>query len=122
MGAKVKGIREAKANLDRLIDDIQGRKAVRAVTSALFIASAQAASYTPVDTSYLINSQFREIMVNGTLITGRIGYSANYALQVHDPNHAQHFRLARAKKEFLVKGVKESESTMEKAIRQEMKL
>ncbi|EOW7081962.1 HK97 gp10 family phage protein, partial [Yersinia enterocolitica] len=34
MGAKVKGIRAAKANLDRLIGDIQGRKAVRAITKA----------------------------------------------------------------------------------------
>lgn len=122
MGIKRKGLREAHRNLNAFIDDATKVKSVRAITSALFIASAQAASYTPVDTSYLINSQFREIMVNGMLITGRIGYSASYAIQVHDPAHVQKFRLARAKKEFLVKGVEESESLMERVIVKEMGL
>lgn len=66
MGAKVRGIRRAKANLDRIIKDVQGRKVVRALQSAMLIGSAQAALYTPIDTSTLINSQFREIMANGT--------------------------------------------------------
>lgn len=40
---------------------------------------------TPVAaTSNLINSQFQEMMVNGTRITGRVGYSANYAVYVHE--------------------------------------
>lgn len=83
MGAKVKGIQQAKANLNRIIDDIQGRKVVSGIQSALLIVGAQAAIYTPVDTSTLLNSQFREIMMNGTRITGRVGYSANYAAYVH---------------------------------------
>jgi hypothetical protein len=32
----------------------------------MLIGSAQAALYTPIDTSTLINSQFREITANGT--------------------------------------------------------
>ncbi len=83
MGVKVKGIQQAKDNLNRIIDDIQGRKVVRGIQSALLIVGAQAAIYTPVDTSTLLNSQFREIMLNGTRITGRVGYSANYAAYVH---------------------------------------
>lgn len=47
MGAKVRGIRQAKANLDRIIKDVQGRKVVRAIQSAMLIGSAQAALYTP---------------------------------------------------------------------------
>ena len=40
---------------------------------------------TPVaKSSVLINSQFQEVMVNGTRITGRVGYSANYAVYVHE--------------------------------------
>ena len=35
MGVKVRGVREAKANLNRIIDNIQGRKVVRAIQSAL---------------------------------------------------------------------------------------
>ena len=122
MGAKVKGIREAKANLNRLINDIQGRKAVRAMTKALIIGASQAALYTPIDTSTLINSQFRDINVNGTRLTGRVGYSANYAMYVHDPNVKQTFRRATAEKEFLTKGFADSKQAIEKAIMEEMKL
>ncbi|MGE4773632.1 HK97 gp10 family phage protein [Yersinia enterocolitica] len=122
MGAKVKGIRAAKANLDRLIGDIQGRKAVRAITKALIIGASQAALYTPIDTSTLINSQFRDISANGTRLTGRVGYSANYAIYVHDPNVKQVFRRATAEKEFLTKGFADSKQAIEKAIMEEMKL
>ncbi|HDU2645751.1 TPA: HK97 gp10 family phage protein [Yersinia enterocolitica] len=122
MGAKVKGIREAKANLNRLINDIQGRKAVRAMTKALIIGASQAALYTPIDTSTLINSQFRDISANGTRLTGRVGYSANYAIYVHDPNVKQVFRRTMAEKEFLTKGFADSKQAIEKAIMEEMKL
>ncbi|CNI05310.1 hypothetical protein [Yersinia pekkanenii] len=122
MGAKVKGIREAKANLDRLIGDIQGRKAVRAITKALIIGALQAALYTPIDTSTLINSQFRDISANGTRLTGRVGYSANYAIYVHDPDVKQVFRRPMAEKEFLTKGFADSKQAIEKAIMEEMKL
>ena len=47
MGAKVRGIRQAKANLDRIIKDVQGRKVVRALQSAMLIGSAQAALFSP---------------------------------------------------------------------------
>ncbi|HCC5915843.1 HK97 gp10 family phage protein [Klebsiella pneumoniae] len=84
MGVKVRGVREAKANLNRIIDNIQGRKVVRAIQSALILGSSRAAYYTPIDSSTLLNSQYREINVNGTRVTGRVGYSANYAAYVHD--------------------------------------
>ena len=122
MGVKVKGVREAKEKLDRLIGDIQGRKAVRAIQSALLIGGAQAALYTPIDTSTLINSQYRELDVNGTKLTGRVGYSANYAVYVHDPNVPQTFRRATAKKEFLTKGFEDTRSQIDRAIKKEMQL
>ncbi|EPU1130248.1 TPA: HK97 gp10 family phage protein [Klebsiella oxytoca] len=85
MGVKIRGIEQAKRNLDRIIGDIQGRKVVRAIKSALLIVAPEAARMTPVAaTSNLINSQFQEMMVNGTRITGRVGYSANYAVYVHE--------------------------------------
>ncbi|MHB2112351.1 HK97 gp10 family phage protein [Raoultella planticola] len=114
MGAKVRGIRQAKANLDRIIKDVQGRKVVRALQSALLIGSAQAAIYTAIDTSTLINSQFREIIVNGVLITGRAGYTANYAVFVHDPEVKQTFRRASARKEFLTKGFEDRRANHER--------
>lgn len=122
MGAKVTGIREAKINLNKLIGDIQGRKAMRAIQSALLIGGAQAALYTPIDTSTLINSQYRDISVNGMLITGRVGYSANYAVYVHDPSIPQKFRRATAQKEFLTKGFDDEREQIDAAVYKEMSL
>lgn len=83
MGIKLRGVQRAVRNTNRIINDIQGRKIVRALQSALLIGGLRAAHYTPIATSTLINSQFREIINNGVIITGRIGYSANYAAYVH---------------------------------------
>ncbi|WP_199639649.1 HK97 gp10 family phage protein [Serratia sp. PAMC26656] len=122
MGAKVKGIREAQANLDRLIGNIRGRKVVRAIQSALLIGGSQAALYTPIDTSTLLNSQYREISVNGSRVTGRVGYSANYAIYVHDPNVPQTFRRATAQKEFLTEGFGDTKAQIDRAVNKEMQL
>ncbi|MDU5747874.1 MAG: HK97 gp10 family phage protein [Haemophilus parainfluenzae] len=122
MGVKIKGVRQAQQNLDKLIGDIQGRKAVRALQSAMIIGSSQASLYTPIDTSTLINSQFRELNVNGTMLTGRVGYSANYAAFVHDPNIPQNFRRATAQKEFLTKGFEDTRDVIDRTIKKEMAL
>lgn len=89
MGVKIRGVEQAKRNLEHIIGDIQGRKVVRAIKSALLIVAPEAARMTPVaKSSVLINSQFQEVMVNGTRITGRVGYSANYAVYVHEAKGA----------------------------------
>ncbi|CAH5882382.1 HK97 gp10 family phage protein [Enterobacter hormaechei] len=122
MGIKVKGISQAKKNLNALVGDIQGRKVVRAMQSALIIGGSQAALYTPIDTSTLINSQFREITVNGNRVTGRVGYSANYAAYVHDPRVPQNFRRATARKEFLTKGFDDTRRQIDAVIKKELSL
>ncbi|MGM8676677.1 HK97 gp10 family phage protein [Enterobacter hormaechei] len=122
MSVKVKGISQAKKNLNALVGNIQGRKVVRAMQSALIIGGSQAALYTPIDTSTLINSQFREITVNGNRVTGRVGYSANYAAYVHDPSVPQNFRRATARKEFLTKGFEDTQRQIDAVIAKEMSL
>jgi len=122
VGVKVKGVRQVSRNINRVIDNIQHRKVARAIYSALNIGALQATDYTPVDTSVLINSQFRELVVNGTRMTGRVGYSANYAAYVHDPSIPQNFRLARAKKEFLTKGFEEKQTEIDAAVARELSL
>ena len=57
MGIKVKGISQAKKNLNDVINDVKGRKVIRALQSAMILIGARAAYYTPIDTSTLINSQ-----------------------------------------------------------------
>ncbi|BEO61096.1 hypothetical protein SMQE30_15190 [Serratia marcescens] len=86
MGVKIKGIKEAQRRLDSVVEDVRTRKAVRAIKTALFIIGKEAALMTPIGkTSVLINSQYQDTpVVNGTRITGRIGYSANYAVYVHN--------------------------------------
>lgn len=146
MGIKVRGIAKSASALNKLIDDIQTRKAPRALQSANLIIGAQAAIITPVDTSTLLNSQFREILVNGTLITGRIGYSANYALYVHNASGKlkgqprAHFGKTRAGQEFgggsltgnywdpnaephfLTKGGEQARDDVDRVIKKEMSL
>ncbi len=122
MGVKVKGIRQISRNVNRAIDNIQDRRVVRALTSAMIVGASQAAIYTPIDTSYLLNSQFREIVVNGARITGRVGYTASYAAYVHDPAIPQRFRRATAEKEFLTKGFEESRDVIDRVIAKEMSL
>jgi hypothetical protein len=120
MGVKIRGVRQAKANLDRFVNDVQGRKAIRAIQSALIIGSSQAALYTPIDTSTLLNSQYREVTASGTRLTGRVGYTANYAVYVHDPNVPQTFRRSTARKEFLTKGFEDTRSQIDAVMRKEL--
>lgn len=123
MGAKVRGVSQANANLRALVGNIQGRKVVRAIKSALDTGSALTALYTPIGkTSTLINSQFREVKVNGTLVTGRVGYSANYAVYVHDPRVKQKFRRSTAKKEFLKLSFEEARAEIDIAVRRELQI
>lgn len=122
MVAKIRGIAEVSANINALVGNITGRKVTRAIQAAMLIGGAQATLLTPIDTSTLINSQFREITVNGTRVTGRVGYSANYAVFVHDPKVKQTFRRATARKEFLTLGFEESRDEIEAAMHQEMRI
>jgi hypothetical protein len=70
MGIKVKGISQAKKHLNDVINDVKGRKVIRALQSAMMLIGARAAYYTPIDTSTLINSQFREIDAGGVSSPG----------------------------------------------------
>lgn len=135
MGVKIRGIEQAKRNLDRIIGDIQGRKVVRAIKSALLIVAPEAARMTPVAaTSNLINSQFQEMMVNGTRITGRVGYSANYAVYVHDakgtlkgkPRPASqgggNYWDPAGEPQFLTKGANDERDNVDAVMRKELSL
>lgn len=136
MGIKVKGVREAQEKLNAVVGDITGRKAVRAMTGALIIIGSEAAAITPIATSTLVNSQFRELSVSGTRITGRIGYSANYAVYVHEASGKLKGR-PRPKKngvaqgnywdtggepQFLEKGAKRGKPSVDAFIKKEMQL
>lgn len=85
------------------------RRAVAGMTKALVLGASEASVLTPIDTSTLLNSQYRQVDQTGDRIVGRVGYTAEYALAVHDPANPQTFRRASAEKEFLRKGFERAE-------------
>ena len=91
-------------------------KAARGVTHALILGASEASVMTPVDTSTLLNSQFRSVTKDGSKIVGTVGYTAEYAKYVHDPNVKQRFRRSTAEKEFLRKGFEEAEPNIRAVI------
>ena len=122
MAAKIRGIADVSANINARVGGIRGRQITRAIQAAMLIGGAQATLFTPIDTSTLINSQFREISVNGTRVTGRVGYSANYAVFVHEPQVKQKFVRATARKEFLKLGFEDSRDEIDAAVQREMRI
>lgn len=104
----VHGLSSARRSTIALVKNVTERRAQRAVTVALIIGSGYAAVMTPIDTSFLINSQYRKINKRMGGFSGLIGYTANYAAAVHDPANVQRFKRAGAQKEFLRKGFEEN--------------
>lgn len=106
MGIKVKGINETITKINRMIDDVQGVRIIR----ALYIVSEQvlesASVITPIDTSTLVNSRYIDFDTSGGHITAKVGFSAAYAAFVHDaPGKLKgqpraHFGTTRSGKRF----------------------
>lgn len=94
--------------LPQFVDQVQA-KAARGMTQALVIGASEASVMTPIDTSNLLNSQYKQVERDGDRIVGTVGYTAEYALAVHDPENPQNFRRASAEKEFLKKGFEQAE-------------
>ena len=94
--------------LPQFVEAVQQR-AARGLTQALILGASEAAALTPIDTSTLLNSQYRRVEQDGERIVGTVGYTAEYALAVHDPENPQRFRRASAEKEFLRKGFERAE-------------
>ena len=132
MPAKLKGVREAIARTSQIVDEITATKVVRALKSATYIIRTESATLTPIDTSNLINSQFDTIEINGTRVTGKIGYSANYALYVHNAtgklkgrpraNGNGVYWQPGGEPKFLTKAAERTRSLVDGVIKKEMKI
>ncbi|ETT05470.1 hypothetical protein HMPREF1562_1336 [Providencia alcalifaciens F90-2004] len=130
MAKRVRGISECRRNTQTFVNDVE-RRAVRAVTAGLIVGASHAARYTPIDTSTLINSQYRDVIVNGVMITGRVGYSANYAVYVHEASGklkgeprnigSGNYWDPNAKPKFLQAGFEEARQEIDEAIKREMR-
>lgn len=102
-------------NLPQFTQAVQ-RKAARGMTQAMILGASEAAVMTPIDTSTLLNSQFRTVRADGDMVVGTVGYTAAYALPVHDPDNPQNFRRASAQKEFLKLGFENAEPNIRAVI------
>lgn len=97
------------------------RLASAAMAQALILGASEASTLTPIDTSTLINSQYKAVEKQGSRIVGRVGYTAEYAMAVHDPDNKQTFRRASAEKEFLRKGFERAEPQIRDVIKQRVR-
>ncbi|MCS3430031.1 HK97 gp10 family phage protein [Klebsiella sp. BIGb0407] len=122
MGVKIRGDRTVQANLRAYAENMINRKAPRAIHAALNIGAGQAAIYTPIKTSTLINSQYRDVFTKDGRITGRVGYSADYAMYVHNPAIRPKFTRPTAQKEFLTKGFADVHDRMVAEVKRELGL
>lgn len=94
--------------LPQFIEERQ-RRAAAGMTKALVLGASEASVMTPIDTSTLLNSQYRQVTQEGPRIIGTVGYTAAYAMPVHDPDNPQKFRRPTAMKEFLRLGFENAE-------------
>lgn len=106
--------------LPQFVDQVE-RRGARAVTQALILGASEASVLTPIDTSTLLNSQFRGLDVQQGKITGRVGYTAEYAGYVHDPAVVQNFTRPSAEKLFLTKGFENAKPNIDLAIKGALK-
>lgn len=98
----VKGIKRVKMNMRNLVTRITGPVTEKVVTEVMIVGMGYASLITPVDTSTLINSSFRELKSAPNGVKAKVGYTARYAAAVNamsgklkgEPR--QHFGQTRA--------------------------
>lgn len=79
-----RGGKNVRRNMRRLVREIRGPITNRAMTEILIAGEAYAAALTPIDTSNLINSRYRQVTNTQSGTRGIVGYTADYALYVHE--------------------------------------
>jgi hypothetical protein len=99
----VKGAKEVSRNFKKLVGNIAGNISERTLTKVLITGAAAAARITPVDTANLINSQFRRTEQDTNGWIGQVGYTAAYAVFVHNGGEKS-WQKAAAEALFLQKG------------------
>lgn len=80
----IKGMAQVRSNVRKRLTLAIPSHAERAMHIATSIIGGYATLMTPVDTSNLINSQYRIVKNTGTKVVAAIGYTAKYAAAVHE--------------------------------------
>lgn len=80
----IKGMAQLRRNVRKQLTLAIPSHAERAMHVATSIIGGYATLMTPVDTSNLINSQYRIVKNEGRRVVAAIGYTARYAAAVHE--------------------------------------
>jgi len=102
----VKGIKRVQMNTRKVLSDIAGIRTEKVLYEVMNAGANHAALLTPIDTSTLINSQYRKLEPMPGGMQGKVGYTAAYAAAVHGMSGKlkgqprEHFGKTRAGKEF----------------------
>jgi len=100
---KIENLGDVQKAIEAELAKVKGPMSEKFMTIALGEISAHTAPYVPVDTSDLINSEYRKVAKSGNGWSGEIGYSADYAGFVHDGG-PKNWQKEGASDEFLFKG------------------
>lgn len=81
----VSGVDRVKGNVGNILIRASAEKSEAALYAILSQGAAIAQTMTPIDTSNLANSQYSpEIDVKAGKVVGQVGYTARYAMAVHE--------------------------------------
>jgi hypothetical protein len=80
----VKGVSKVNRNIHRITNEIADIRTQRIIQQVMITGMSFVAPLTPIDTSNLINSQYRELRAIPNGWVGRVGYTANYATFVNN--------------------------------------
>lgn len=117
----VKGIKDVNRRFAKLTGRIAGPMTNRAMTEIIIIGEGYAAELTPVDTSNLINSRYRQVTNTATGTKGIVGYTANYALWVHEGG-PKNWKKSAASDQFLSKGFENANTEIQAHLRRRYRM
>lgn len=128
----IKGYKQLRANLNKTLRKDIPKLAENAAHVAGSIIGGYATLMTPIDTSNLVNSQYRTVSKDGTKVIAAIGYTAKYAAAVHEApgslkgrprmNGRGNYWDPDANPKFLEQAATENMQEIDSAIKKAMKL
>jgi hypothetical protein len=128
----VKGITSVNRRLENLANEVIPEKSEKALYIAGTVGAGYASLMTPIDTSFLINSQYILSGQEGDRAFARIGYTAGHAAAVHDKKGTLKGKPRAsgngsywdpdASPQFLTKGFEENQKEVFDAFKRAMKL
>ncbi len=80
----VENLDSVMAKIRALNGQLSGDRLEAALTEMSDKTIEYAAIITPIKTSNLLNSRYRRVYKDGSKMIGEVGYTANYALYVHE--------------------------------------